>query len=129
MSSREPEDFKIVDKRSSAGNREDAPKKEEPTKNEGPGFVMKDSEAAAPQQIDFSTLVFSLATGAIIHLGLAPDPHTKKVQKNTELARQNIEILSMLKEKTKGNLTADESTLLENLLTEVRLKYVQVTKS
>ncbi len=119
-----PEEFKVVDKRFSSGNREDTPPRE--AKKEGPGFVMEDQ--APPPQIDFSTLVFSLATGAIINLGLAPDPATKKVQKNIELARQNIEILTMLKEKTKGNLNGDESTLLENLLTEVRLKFVQASK-
>ena len=130
MSPKEPEEFKVIDKRASSGGREETTTKSKITesKTTGPGFVMEDKKEAAPQQIDFSTLIFSLATGAIINLGLAPDPHTKKVQKNSELARQNIEILSMLKEKTKNNLTSDEATLLENLLTEVRLKYVQATK-
>ena len=121
-----PEEFKVVDKRHSAGGAsEESPKK-------GDGFVMKESKDTqadqGPGQIDFSTLIFSLATGAIINLGLAPDPVTKKVQKNPELAKQNIEILVLLQDKTKGNLTSEEAQLLENLLTEVRLKYVQATK-
>jgi len=78
--------------------------------------------------VDFSTFTFSLATGALINLGLAPDPMTQKVTKNVDLARQNIEILSLLKEKTKGNLTADETKLMDSLLTEVRLKFVEATK-
>lgn len=125
---KEPEELKIVDKRHSAT------KNEEPSRpKSGEGFVMKEKpeppeEAAAPNEIDFSTLIFSLATGAIINLGLAPDPVTKKVQKNIELAKQNIDILEMLKAKTKGNLTPEESQLMENLLSEVKLKYVQAAK-
>ena len=70
-------------------------------------------------------LILSLATGALINLGMAPDPVTREDQKNVELARQNIDILSLLEEKTKGNLTEDESKLLENLLAETRLRFVE----
>ena len=125
MSADEKDDFKVVDRRSSSGV------KDEPGKKTGEGFVMKDAPEAAPTQpgeLDFSTLVFSFATGALINLGLAPDPATKKTHKNVEMAKQNIEILTILKEKTKGNLTPDESTLLENLLTEIRLRFVEATK-
>ena len=113
------EDFKVVDKRHTA--------KSEAT--EGKGFVMEEppKEATGPAQIDFSTLCFSLATGALINLGVAPDPITKKTQKNPELAKQNIEILALLQAKRKGNLTTEEHGLLDNLLTEIRLKYVEVT--
>src|SRR5687768_7704581 len=95
----------------------------------GEGFTMKENkEAQGASTIDFSTLCFSLATGALINLGLAPDPVTKKTQKNVELARQNIEILTLLQEKTKGNLSDEEAQLLENLLTEVRLRFVEASK-
>lgn len=116
---KDSEDFKVVDRRHSA---EGASK--------GEGFTMKESEEpqAAPGTVDFSTLVFSLATGALINMGLAPDPVTKKVNKNLELAKQNIDILNLLETKTKGNLTAEEKQLFENLLTEVRLKFVQASK-
>ena len=92
---------------------------------------MKEAEQKSepsPMQLDFSTLVFSLATGALIHMGLAPDPASRKVQKNLELAKQNIEILSILKDKTKGNLTAEEDKLLENLLAETRLRFVEASR-
>lgn len=121
-----PEEFKVVDKRHSATKNEESSQPKA-----GEGFVMKEkpeAEEAPPNEIDFSTLIFSLATGAIINLGLAPDPVTKKVQKNLELAKQNIEILEMLKSKTKGNLTSEETQLMENLLSEVQLKYVQAAK-
>lgn len=121
------EDFKVVDKRHSANPEEtSAPK-------EGEGFVMKEGPEAQrteadSQKIDFSTLCFSLATGALINLGVAPDPVTKKIQKNVELAKQNIEILAMLQAKTKGNLSDEENQLLESLLTEVRLRFVEFSK-
>jgi len=79
-------------------------------------------------QLDFSTLVLSFATSAMINLGLAPDPQTKKTNKNLELAKQNIDFLTLLETKTKGNLTAEEAQLLTNLLSEVRLLYVQAAK-
>jgi len=89
---------------------------------------MKSGKEDGPAEIDFSTLVYSFATGALISMGLAPDPQTKKVQKNLAMAKQNIEILSMLQLKTKGNLTQDEDKFLENILTEVRLRFVEASR-
>lgn len=123
----EEKEFKVTDKRSSSGQKDD----EIPKEAAGEGFTMKEGapvKPTAPHQIDFSTFILSLATGALIQLGLAPDPMTKKVRKNTELAKQNIDLLGLLKEKTKGNLTPDEDKLMESLLTEVRLKYVETTR-
>lgn len=94
----------------------------------GEGFTMDNKKEGAPSDIDFSTLIYSFATGALISMGLAPDPQTKKVQKNLPMAKQNIEILTMLQTKTKGNLTEDEAKFLENILTEVRLRYVEATR-
>lgn len=122
---KEPEDFKVVDRRHSSETPSDSSEK-----SAGEGFTMKESqETETPVgDVDFSTLVFSFATGALINLGLAPDPVTKKVTKNLELAKQNIDILNLLESKTRGNLTSDEKQLFENLLTEVRLKFVQASK-
>ena len=121
------EDFKVVDKRHSATDvKEEAPK-EAPKKGEG--FTMKEgNEPPAPHQIDFATFIFSLATGALINMGLAPDPMTQKKSKNIELAKQNIELLALLQQKTKGNLTSEEQQLMESLLTEVRLRFVDASK-
>jgi hypothetical protein len=125
-------DFKVVDKRHSAGGKDEKSNEKSPkSTSEGPGFVMKDappSDVTVSPQIDFSTFIFSLATGAFIHLGLAPDPGTNQVQKDLPLAKQDIELLAMLKEKTKGNLSADEQKLFESLLAEVRLRFVEVSK-
>ncbi len=80
------------------------------------------------QEVDFSTLILSLGTGAMIHLGIVPDPNTKQTSKNLELARQNIDILGVLKEKTKGNLQEHEEKLLDSIITEARLRFVEAKK-
>ena len=97
----------------------------------GEGFTMKDSPEPTPGShdgVDFATFIFSLATGAFINMGLAPDPITGKTECNVDLARQNIDILVMMREKTKGNLSEDESKMLESLVAEVQLRFVEITK-
>lgn len=80
-------------------------------------------------KLDFSTLILSFATSALMNLGATPDPQSGKKTKNIELAKQNIEILAVLEEKTRGNLTAEEAELLKNILAEVRLRFVEASKS
>lgn len=119
--------FRVVDRRGSSSEEKKTPEPVKEPKKEGAGFVMSESEAPKGDpgmQVDFSTLVLSFATGAMIHLGQAPDPATGKVESNRELARQNIDILDILRTKTKGNLTDDENKLLESLLAELRLVFV-----
>ncbi len=77
------------------------------------------------QPIDFYTFVLSLGSSAFIHLGDAPHPETGAVaEPNLVLAQQTIDILAMLQEKTKGNLTPEEEKFMENLLTDLRLRFV-----
>ena len=115
-------DFKVNDKRHSAV------KDEKP--QSGEGFTMKEKpaeEAAEPMQVDFSTLVLSIYTGAMIQLGAIPDPSSNQKEKNLPLAQQNIEILSLLKEKTKGNLSSLEQEQIDKALTDLRLLFVKVS--
>ncbi|MEW6261946.1 MAG: DUF1844 domain-containing protein [Thermodesulfobacteriota bacterium] len=79
-------------------------------------------------EVNFSTFVFSLSTSALMHLGEIPDPQTGDTCLNLPLAKQTIDILGMLKEKTGGNLSEDEESLLTNLLYELRLKYVALVR-
>ncbi len=80
------------------------------------------------EQIDFYTFVLSLASSAFVHLGDAPHPDTGEAAKpNLPLAKQTIDILAMLAEKTKGNLTQEEERFMENLLTDLRFRFVQRT--
>ena len=76
--------------------------------------------------INFAGFVLSLATTAAVHFGDIPDPNTgERVQPNLQAAGQMIEILSMLQEKTKGNLLEPEAQLIDDLLYELRMRYVQ----
>lgn len=78
--------------------------------------------------LNFAAFIYSLASSALIHLGQVPDPVTQKTAKNLQLAKQTIDILGLLKEKTKGNLDDDEEQLFKNLLYELRMKYVSQGK-
>ncbi len=77
-----------------------------------------------PGQIDFYTFILSLGSSAFVHLGDAPHPETAKMEPNLLLAKQAIDILGMLQQKTRGNLTQEEERFLENLLSDLRLRYV-----
>jgi len=83
------------------------------------------SEEAQPPEMDFAGFVLSLSTTAMFHFGDLPDPVTKKAEKNLAAAKQTIDILGMLQEKTAGNLTADEKNILDAVLFELRMRYVK----
>lgn len=78
--------------------------------------------------INFPTFVLSLASSAQVHLGLVPDPATNKTNISLTHAKQTIGILEMLTDKTKGNLEDGESKLLEQVLFELRMQYVEKSK-
>jgi hypothetical protein len=102
---------------------------------------VSDAEASKPSQsgsaegaeaglpaLDFATFVLSLNHSALVHLGLAPDPTSGQSAKNLQLAKQTIDLLGMLHEKTRGNLTGDEERILDHALYELRLSYVEAIK-
>lgn len=85
-----------------------------------------DPSATTLPKIDFATFVLSLSTSALVHMGRAPDPHTgQPVEKNLDLARETIDLLELLQAKTLGNLDAEEAQLLESLLYELRMQFVE----
>ena len=78
--------------------------------------------------LSFTAFVVSLATTAAIHLGDLADPATgERLEPNLEGATQMIEILSLLEDKTRGNLTAEEREVLNQVLYELRMRFVEVT--
>jgi len=78
-----------------------------------------------PENPDFKFFATTLAIQASIFLGILPNPVTnKKDEKNLTQAKFIIDTLDMLKEKTKGNLTTEETTLLENVLYELKMQYI-----
>ncbi|HHO77003.1 MAG TPA: DUF1844 domain-containing protein [Deltaproteobacteria bacterium] len=79
-------------------------------------------------KIDFSTLIMSFASAAMISLGAVPDPETGRISRDLDLARQNIDILSLLQTKTRGNLSPEEERLIEGFLYELRICYVEAER-
>jgi hypothetical protein len=80
-------------------------------------------------QISFAAFVLSLAHTAAVHFGDIPDPVSgQRAEANLPAAQQMIDILSLLEAKTRGNLTAEERQLLDQILYELRLRYVEATK-
>jgi len=110
-----------------AGQKKEAPENSEPSREKQQDKFSEGEDAPLPD-IDFSTFIFSLSSSAMLHLGLMENPYTKTIDKNISLAKQTIDIISMLKDKTKGNLSEEEENLITHLLTELRLKYVTEVK-
>ncbi len=78
--------------------------------------------------VDFATFVLSLNHSALMHLGVAPDPATGATEINLPLARQTIDLVALLQDKTRGNLSGEEERILEQILYELRLRYVETAK-
>jgi hypothetical protein len=85
-------------------------------------------EEALPS-IDFATFVLSLNHSALVHLGEAPDLESGERAANLPLARQTIDLIAMIEDKTKGNLSGDEERLIGQILFDLRMRYVEQTKS
>ncbi len=77
--------------------------------------------------INFATFIFSLNSSALVQLGMMDDPLSGKKTKDLAMAKQTIDILSMLEEKTRGNLDKDEAAMLKNILYDLRIHYVKET--
>lgn len=137
----EKKDFIIKDKRIFA--EEDNEKKEKDEKAEPSKEEVRDQapeeeavrEAAEKEgdekdyplpEINFATFIFSLNSSALLQLGIIEDPASGKTTKNLPLAKQTIDILGMIEEKTRGNLTADEANMLKNILYDLRMMYVKM---
>lgn len=92
----------------------------------GETFVMREPDDGGP--MNFSTFLLGLASSALIHLGVAPNPETGGLTPDLTLAQQTLDVLAMLRTKTKGNLTPDEEKLFENMLTDLRFRFVEAKK-
>ena len=136
-SGEEKKGFTIRDRRTSTQPAE--ADKEEQEKTEGPsagaagkekseGRGRRQEEEIPLPEINFSSFLLSLSTSALMHLGEVPDPVTQKVEQNLPLAKQSIDMLGMLREKTRGNLTPDEEKLIDHLLTDLRWRYIREAK-
>jgi len=125
----EGEGFVIKDKRSSQISEDDASfLDDQEVKDSQEQKTPSEGEQAEPFQVDFSAFIMSLTSSAFYHLGDMADPTTGKKEVNLPAVQQTIDMLIMLREKTKGNLTEDENKLLEQLIYELQVKYVAKTK-
>jgi hypothetical protein len=97
------------------------------SKKGGGGGGSKDAGQPDLPKLDFSTVVLGIIGTAYVHLGDAPSPDGT-LERDLGLARQNIDLLGLLQEKTKGNLTGDEERLLDHALYDLRTRYIEVTK-
>jgi hypothetical protein len=79
--------------------------------------------------VDLHTFLLSLGSSALLHLGEIESPESGRPQRNLAMAKHTIDVLAMLQVKTKGNLTPAEEQLLESLLFDLRLRYVEAAKS
>lgn len=117
--------FTVVDKRrfTNEGDvKKDVPDKEQVKEEPKPAESGKNREIP---EMDFSTFVLSLAASAQVHLGAIANPATGKSEKDIPLAKQTIDIIGMLEAKTKGNLSEPEKRLLEHVLYDLRMMFVQ----
>jgi hypothetical protein len=124
--------FKVTDRRSFTDEAEPRDKASEPA---GPGpapanaaGVTAEPPTAAFPPVDFHTFVLSLGSSALLHLGEIENPNDGASQKDLPLAKHTIDILVMLEEKTRGNLSTGEERLMESLLYDLRLRYVEAVK-
>jgi hypothetical protein len=134
----DPSGFKVVDRRSFSvdgtrleGGREDE-KKPEPRPTVPRASVIE-SEAQPDEYFEegparFDTLVSYLSTTALFQLGLLPGPGGERIPADLGNAQRTIDMLEVLQRKTRGNLTPDETKLLEDVLYELRVSFVEVQK-
>ncbi|TRZ48706.1 DUF1844 domain-containing protein [bacterium] len=126
--------FVIKDKRifdeSGEARAEDLKKEETAGDNKSEKKSLEKDDQARTQEdyfpeVTFSSFVLSLSTTVMYHLGDFPDPATNKAEKNLAAAKQTIDMLNMIKNKTAGNLDIDEKELLEGILYELMIRYVK----
>jgi len=79
-------------------------------------------------EVDFNSLIFSLSSSALLHLGEIADPYTREKKKDLPLAKHAIDTIGMLNEKTKGNLTDEERKFLESVLADLRWRFVKAAE-
>jgi hypothetical protein len=80
-------------------------------------------------KMDFSAFILSLNASSLIHMGEIPDPESRSRSVNIPAAKHTIEILEIIKDKTTGNLDEDEDKLLDDILYNLRLKFLQHSKA
>ena len=123
--------FVVKDKRLFDESGKERPQKEVQSSTAEEKPKVQESSPTEPKhesdypQVTFTNFVLSLSTSALFHFGDFPDPEGGKTEKNLPAAKQTIDILDMLNEKTKGNLNENENNLIQGALYELKMRYVK----
>jgi hypothetical protein len=129
MSETEDKGYTIKDRRFhqlSEEEKAEARKTESDQKQAFQEAAQKAAAGAVPApEITFASLILSLSSTAFMNLGALPDPNTGQTEKNLLLAKQTIDLLGMLREKTRNNLELDEENLFDHLLYDLRMAYIK----
>jgi hypothetical protein len=127
----EEKGFIIKDKRSLDGKGElKEEEREEDIKGEEKREEAKKEETQRIPlpEVSLSSLIFSLSSSALLHLGEIADPQTGEKKEDFALAKHSIDTIAMLKEKTEGNRTEEEEKFVDSILTDLRWRYVKASK-
>jgi hypothetical protein len=101
----------------------------EPGPTPPPEPAAQPAAGASAEPVTFSTFILGLSTQALLHLGEIPNPVTRALETDLESARQVIDILGILAEKTRNNLEPGEQSLLESALYDLRMRYVELRRA
>ena len=126
-----PDEIKVEDRRYFDREGNPVSASDEPTEAEAapaPSPPSMESALEPEPKLDFVSLLFSFVHTALVHLGEVEDPIQRKVSENLTGARQMIDTLELLQEKTKGNLTKEEEEYLEAALFDLRMRFMQKAK-
>lgn len=133
--SEEEKGFVIKDRRSLDEKGELKDKEPEGAKKEKPSEEKKQEKAREEKvetpplpEPNFTSLIFSLSSTALFHLGDVPDPQTGEKKTDLSLAKHTIDIIAMLQEKTTGNLTEEEKKFTDSILADLRWRFVNASK-
>lgn len=89
------------------------------------GAILKNGKCVLPE-VTFAAFIMSLSTSALYHLGEIGDPETGRREKDLTLAKHTIDTLDLLQKKTRGNLTGEEHGLLQDVISDLKIRYVRV---
>jgi hypothetical protein len=119
------EDRRFFDKEGNPIREGESPPSQETVSAPDSGNQQKQEPEAPPAKLDFASLVFLYVQTTLVYLGEIEDPAGQKKVENLKAAQQTIDILELLQEKTRGNLTPQEGQYLQGVLFDLRMRYVQ----
>jgi len=128
------EDFTVKDRRAfdteGKVREEEEPKEEakQEAKQEEKAGEHEEAQSSSLPEVNFSSFILSLSSSILLHLGEIADPQSGEKKKDLALAKQTIDIITLLQEKTTGNLTEEEKNLLEHILYDMRMRFVKASQ-